>query len=39
LVVRDNDPADPGGVAQQIHNIDICNATCTDQQISVHAPN
>jgi hypothetical protein len=38
LVVRDHGPADPGRVNQQIHTFDdVCNPTCTDLQISMHA--
>jgi hypothetical protein len=37
LVVRDHGPADPGRVNQQVHTFDVCNPTCTDLQISMHA--
>jgi hypothetical protein len=37
LVVRDHGPAKPGIVEQQIHTFGICNPTCTDLQVSVHA--
>jgi hypothetical protein len=37
LVVRDHGPADPGRVDQQVHTFDVCNPTCTDLQISMHA--
>jgi hypothetical protein len=37
LVVRDHGPAEPGIVQQQIHTFGVCNPTCTDLQISVHA--
>jgi hypothetical protein len=37
LVVRDHGPADPGRVNQQIHTFDVCNPTCTDLQMSMHA--
>jgi hypothetical protein len=36
LVVRDHGAAQPATVEQQIHTIDACNPTCTDQQVSVH---
>ena len=38
LIVRDHGPAAAAAVADQIHTIDTCNTTCTDQQMSVHAP-
>jgi hypothetical protein len=38
LVVRDHGPARPDIVEQQIHTFDICNPTCTDLQMSIHAP-
>ena len=37
LVVRDHGPADPGRVNQQVHTFDVCNPTCTDLQMSMHA--
>jgi glucose/arabinose dehydrogenase len=37
LVVRDHGPADPTRVSQQIHTFDVCNPTCTDLQMSMHA--
>jgi hypothetical protein len=37
LVVRDHGPARPDIVQQQIHTFDICNPTCTDLQMSIHA--
>jgi hypothetical protein len=37
LVVRDHGPADPGRVSQQIHTFDVCNPSCTDLQMSMHA--
>jgi glucose/arabinose dehydrogenase len=37
LVVRDHGPADPTRVNQQIHTFDVCNPTCTDLQMSMHA--
>jgi hypothetical protein len=37
LVVRDHGPADPGRVSKQIHTFDVCNPTCTDLQMSMHA--
>jgi hypothetical protein len=38
LVVRDHGPADPPRVDEQIHTFDdVCNPTCTDLQISMHA--
>ncbi len=37
LVVRDHGPADPGRVSQQIHTFGVCNPTCTDRQMSMHA--
>ena len=37
LVVRDHGPAKPGIVEQQIHTFGVCNPTCTDLQVSVHA--
>jgi hypothetical protein len=37
LVVRDHGPADPDRVNQQIHTFDVCNPTCTDLQMSMHA--
>jgi hypothetical protein len=37
LVVRDHGPADPGRVNQQIHTFGICNPSCTDLQMSMHA--
>jgi hypothetical protein len=37
LVVRDHGLADPGRVDQQIHSFGVCNPTCTDRQMSMHA--
>ena len=37
LVVRDHGPAKPDIVEQQIHTFNVCNPTCTDLQISMHA--
>ena len=37
LVVRDHGPADPARVNEQIQTFDVCNPTCTDLQISMHA--
>jgi len=37
LVVRDHGPKDPGRVDEQIHTFGVCNPTCTDLQISMHA--
>jgi hypothetical protein len=37
LVVRDHGPADPGRVDEQIHTFGVCNPTCTDLQMSMHA--
>jgi hypothetical protein len=37
LVVRDHGPADPGRVNEQIHTFGVCNPTCTDLQMSMHA--
>jgi hypothetical protein len=37
LVVRDHGPADPPRVNEQIQTFDVCNPTCTDLQISMHA--
>jgi hypothetical protein len=37
LVVRDHGPADPGRVDEQIHTFGVCNQTCTDLQMSMHA--
>jgi hypothetical protein len=37
LVVRDHGPADPARVDEQIQTFDVCNPTCTDLQISMHA--
>jgi glucose/arabinose dehydrogenase len=37
LVVRDPGPTDPGRVDEQIHTFDVCNPTCTDLQMSIHA--
>jgi len=37
LVVRDHGPADPPRVDEQIQTFDVCNPTCTDLQISMHA--
>ena len=37
LVVRDHGPTDPGRVNEQIHTFDVCNPTCTDLQMSMHA--
>jgi hypothetical protein len=37
LVVRDHGPADPGSVDQQVHTFGVCNPTCTDLQVSMHA--
>ena len=37
LVVRDHGPTDPGTVSEQIHTFGVCNPTCTDLQMSMHA--
>jgi hypothetical protein len=37
LVVRDHGPARPDIVQQQIHTFNVCNPTCTDLQMSIHA--
>jgi glucose/arabinose dehydrogenase len=37
LVVRDHGPADPGRVNQQVHTFGLCNPTCTDLAMSMHA--
>ena len=37
LVVRDHGPAKADIVERQIHSFDVCNPTCTDLQVSVHA--
>jgi glucose/arabinose dehydrogenase len=37
LVVRDHGPTDPGRVNEQIHTFGVCNPTCTDLQMSMHA--
>jgi hypothetical protein len=37
LVVRDHGPTDPGRVNEQIHTFGVCNPSCTDLQISMHA--
>jgi hypothetical protein len=37
LVVRDHGPARPDIVEQQIHTFNVCNPTCTDLQMSIHA--
>ena len=37
LVVRDHGPADPARVDEQLQTFDVCNPTCTDLQISMHA--
>jgi hypothetical protein len=37
LVVRDHGSKDPGRVNEQIHTFDVCNPTCTDLQMSMHA--
>jgi hypothetical protein len=37
LVVRDHGPARPDIVHQQIQTFNVCNPTCTDLQISMHA--
>jgi hypothetical protein len=37
LVVRDHGPKDPGRVSEQIHTFGVCNLTCTDLQMSMHA--
>jgi hypothetical protein len=38
LVVRDHGPARAAIVGQQLHTVDVCNPTCADLQLSVHAP-
>jgi hypothetical protein len=38
LVVRDHGPARADIVQQQIHTFNECNPTCTDLQLSIHAP-
>jgi hypothetical protein len=37
LVVRDHGPARADIVQQQIHTFNVCNPTCTDLQMSIHA--
>ena len=37
LVVRDHGPTDPGRVDEQIHTFGVCNPTCSDLQMSMHA--
>jgi N-acetylmuramoyl-L-alanine amidase len=38
LVVRDHGPARADIVQQQIQTFNVCNPTCTDLQMSIHAP-
>ena len=38
LVVRDHGPARAAIVGQQLHTVDVCNPTCADLQLSIHAP-